>query len=37
MKKTAATLMAGLMGIAISMLLTVVDAKVFGWKKGLAQ
>lgn len=33
----AATLMAGLMGIAISMLLTVVDAKVFGWKKGLAQ
>ncbi|UUZ60312.1 ABC transporter permease [Nocardioides sp. B-3] len=33
----AATLVAGLMGIVISTLLATIDAKVFGWKKGLAQ
>jgi len=33
----AATLMAGLMGIAISTLFAIVDRAVFGWKAGLAQ
>ena len=33
----AATLVAGLLGVAVSLVMTAVDAKVFGWKQGLAQ
>lgn len=33
----AATLAAGVLGVAVNLLFTVLDAKVFGWKKGLAQ
>ncbi|WP_191563983.1 ABC transporter permease [Janibacter melonis] len=33
----AATLVAGVLGVVVSTLMSVVDARVFGWKKGLAQ
>ncbi|MFW0787378.1 ABC transporter permease [Gordonia sp. CPCC 206044] len=33
----AATLAAGVLGVAVSALFAVVDKKAFGWKKGLAQ
>lgn len=33
----AATLTAGLIGVAINVVFMVLDGKVFGWKKGLAQ
>ncbi|QNG17486.1 ABC transporter permease [Rhodococcus triatomae] len=33
----AATLVAGILGVAVSMVFTVLDNKVFAWKKGLAQ
>lgn len=33
----AATLVAGVLGVLVSMLMSVVDAVVFDWKKGLAQ
>lgn len=33
----AATLVAGVVGVLVSLVLTAIDAKVFDWKKGLAQ
>lgn len=33
----AATLMAGLIGVGVNLLFMVLDNRVFGWKKGLAQ
>ena len=33
----AATLVAGVVGVLVSLVLTAMDAKVFDWKKGLAQ
>lgn len=33
----AATLVAGILGVLVSLVMSAIDAKVFGWKKGLAQ
>lgn len=33
----AATLVAGVLGVLVSLLMSLIDAKVFDWKKGLAQ